>query len=256
VTTSTQTASVEFSPTTVVNPSFETKGEVFPGPNQYQIIHEDNLWGWETTSSDHKVEVWHGGFLRKAGQPGRDPDDGEFYVELNAHEPAALWQEVDTTGVYALTIDFAHGQRSSVNEQISVWVGASAPPNKASKTEVIDWEALGFTRVIKTNSDSVEGWHQYQAVVQLPPDQDKSYVLFETLNGRTSIGNFLGDVKLSAANSLVLNSFDIQLFEVDDINLHDAKITLTNAESNDALGLGGMLPAGLESVTTAENGTI
>jgi hypothetical protein len=256
VTTNELPGSVGYVSSTVMNPSFETKGTTFPDENKYMIIHQDNLYGWETTAYDEKCEVWHGGVFRDDGQPGRDPDDGEYYVELNANEPAALWQQVDTAGVTSLTIDFAHGQRSRSNEQISVWVGASAPPRKTSRSEVIDWPALGFTQVIETSSSALDGWDQYQATVSLPQGQDATYVSFESLNGASTIGNFLDDAKLSAANSLSLGFFDVQLFEVDDINLATAKITLTNAESNDCLGLGGLLPAGLKSTTTLANGAI
>jgi hypothetical protein len=177
---------------------------------------------------------------------------------LRADRQVALWQEVDTTGVTSLAIDFTHVQRQKVSEQISVWVGASAPPQKKSKDDVIDWETLGFTRVLEATSDYVEGWHQYyQMMVQIPIGQEKTYVAFET-NGEFdgSIGNFLDDVKLSAANGVLLSTFDVQLFDADDVNLEEAKLTLTNVEIGDTLGLGGFLQSDLTFMTMVENGAI
>jgi hypothetical protein len=241
---------------TVKNPSFEIG---FTFTNNFKIKGAGAVLGWETTSFDNMVEIWHKGFQRGTGihEHGRDPDDGDYFVELNANEPAALWQEVDTRGVAALTIDFAHGQRSKDTEQISVWVGASMPPKKTNKTDVLNWRDLGFTRVIETSSDSVVGWHQYQAAIDIPLGQNKTYVVFESLDGLARGGNFLDDVKLSGANSVSLDAFDISLSDVDDDNLEEATITLTNADiTSDTLGLGGLLPAGMTSATTVADGKI
>jgi hypothetical protein len=253
VTSNGQSGTAGFLPSTVLNPSFETKGPVFAAENFYMIMHEDNLYGWDTTAYDSKVEVWHAGFQREQSGAGREPDDGEYYVELNANEPAALWQKVNTAGANAVTIGFAHGQRGSTNEQISVWVGNTVPPQKTSNTEQIDWAAQGYTRVVETISNALKDWDQYKATVQIPTGQDETYVLFETLNGLSSYGNFLDDIKLSAASAVSLDSFDIQLFEVDDVNLEEAVITLTNAEAGDTLGFGSLLLAGLKSTTTVAN---
>jgi hypothetical protein len=260
VTTIEKEESIAYVASTVKNPSFElgSDGNNFSGGHKYFQVNENGVWGWETTASDGLIEVWRDDFQRHDAGAGRDAVDGAHFVELNAAEPAALWQEVDTTGVRALAIDFSHGQRSNPNEQMIVWVGTSVPPDKSNSNAVIDWKTLGFTRVIETssNNQAVKGWDHYQTMVALPLDQEKTYVVFESLGGG-SHGNFLDNVKLRGASSVLLNAFEVSLYDADDVNLEEATITLTNADiDGDTLGLGSLLQAGLTSTTQIDVGKI
>src|SRR5699024_756780 len=61
----------------------------------YALLPEDLVPGWKTTASDQLIEIWDESFLGLPALQDGIPD-GKQVAELNATEPGALYQDVNT----------------------------------------------------------------------------------------------------------------------------------------------------------------
>ncbi len=233
---------------TAVNPSFEV------GPNHaagaWAPYQEDLIDGWNTTDSTGYIEIQANNHLGSF-----QAHDGGYYAELNNSEVATLWQAVDTTGMSALSINLQHAQRLVNTEQIRVLIGSTAPPDKSSPSDVEDLLALGFTEVLLTNTDGLFDWTQYSSTVGIPAGQETTYVAFQSagVSASPGAGNLLDSVSLQGVNPIYFSDYGVQIVEDSGI-LHSMKVTLTNAQPEDLLAIGGLLPAGLTTMIDQSGG--
>ena len=90
----------------------------------YNLFDASSVPGWDTTSSDNKIEVWVSGFQ------GVDAYSGRQFAELNATENSALFQDV--SGIAAGSIvgyEFAHRARGAGLDTMSLTITGLGPDN-------------------------------------------------------------------------------------------------------------------------------
>ncbi len=158
----------------IVNESFE---EIVIGPSTYSITHEDNVPGWKTTASDNQIELWSDGFY------GVPASDGNQFVELNANQTAALYQELCISGGSKVQWSVKHRGRSGT-DVAAVKIGAD----------------LASATTVETMSDGTSSWGSYSGVYDVPAGQDTTFFIFEaisTASGSNSVGNFIDDVVIT-----------------------------------------------------------
>jgi gliding motility-associated-like protein len=161
---------------------FENGG--FEIPNQsagtMSMYHENQVPGWETTASDHLLEFWGSGFL---GVPAYE---GNQFVEINATQFAALFQDIPTTPGDTMVWSFAHRARAGI-DVIRVKIGSP-----------------GNTTDHGTFSSPTTEWQIKSGIYVVPPGITISRFEFEAIStgsGSISVGNFIDAVKFSTANA-------------------------------------------------------
>lgn len=75
----------------------------------YSIVDQSFANGWKTTASDGKIEFWANGFN------GVSSYSGNQFVELNANQPATLYQDFAAVPNDTVAISFAHRGRSGTD---------------------------------------------------------------------------------------------------------------------------------------------
>ena len=135
---------------------------------------DDDVNGWNTTASDEEMEFWSAA----AGTPY----EGNQFIELNANEVAAVYQDIPTTPGKKFHWFVAHRGRSGV-DTARVLIGA---PN-GELTEIIQMV------------DDKDTWGTYQGSYLVPDGQTITRFQFEavsTATGSKTIGNFLDGFKV------------------------------------------------------------
>jgi len=135
---------------------------------------DDDVNGWNTTASDEEMEFWSA----EAGTPY----EGNQFIELNANEVAAVYQDIPTTPGKKFHWFVAHRGRSGV-DTARVLIGAP------------DGE---LTEIIQMVDDKDE-WGTYQGSYLVPDGQSITRFQFEavsTATGSKTIGNFLDGFKV------------------------------------------------------------
>jgi hypothetical protein len=145
------------------------------GASTYQIVNANTVPGWQTTATDNMVEIWSAGFL------GVQPYLGNQFMELNANQDAALYQDVLTTPGAIMGISLAHRGRGGVD----VMELLAGPPG-------------GPYQTIQTYSDGL-AWGHYTDYYTVPAGQNTTQFMFQTVscNGGAcgGSGNFLDAVE-------------------------------------------------------------
>lgn len=90
---------------TVVNGSFE-EPRITPGSADFSQVNASLVQGWETTSPDELIEFWTDGF-------GYVPYDGFQFIEINATQPATIFQDVLIVSGSFIYFEFAHRARAN-----------------------------------------------------------------------------------------------------------------------------------------------
>ncbi len=211
---------------------------------------QKNVQGWNTTASDGLIEVWQSGFSGVASY------SGNFHVEFNANQVSTLWQVVDVSGMDAVNISFAHGQRVKNTEQLKLMVGTKAPKKKTSATQVENLVAQGMTEVLRTNTNAIGGWKLYNAVYEVPEGVNKLYFAFQSFGEfqDLSYGNFLDEVRFEGVTRETLDGLQFKLGAGNSMSnvIQAAKVRLLNPEYEDDIDLTTELPDGF---TTQKNYT-
>ena len=142
----------------------------------FKIMNADLVPGWETTNSKNKVELWQSGFQ---GVPSYK---GNQFMELNADEDAALFQEMTTVPGEVIGINLAHRGRGGIDE-MQLLAGPIGGP---------------FT-VVNNYLDGTTAWGFYSEYYTVPPGQTTTVFMFETVscNGGAcgGSGNFLDAIE-------------------------------------------------------------
>lgn len=139
----------------------------------FVITDEDNVPFWDTTATDNGIELW---FENHNSVPAYE---GDQFAELNANEPAALYQDIATVPGASLRWSVAHRGRSGTDTAIF-----SAGPLGAELTPV--------RKMVSPN----DNWIIYSGSMVIPAGQTTTRVQFEAIGGG-STGNFLDGFELS-----------------------------------------------------------
>lgn len=170
----------------LANGSFEqpvvTGVEILPDASQTQT----SKWvpGWLTTASDHRIELWHSGFL---GVPAAH---GAQFAELNANEVSTLYQDLPTTPGAKLYWRLYHRGR------------------QGDDTMALDIGAPGSTAEQRRFTDGNTAWGYYTGTYTVPAGQTLTRFAFRSISaagGNRGIGNFLDGIFFGTAAYVVLN---------------------------------------------------
>ena len=170
--------------TLLLDGGFETP--VIP-KDTYSIMDQSQLPGWQSTATDHKIEIWSTPFN------GVSAYQGNQFVEINANMQEAIYQDVAAvpTGEL-LNFGFAHRGRATV-ESIRFTLtdlGADGIYGTADDTTLFS----------KTYSDGTGAWDYYSnaSESQILTKGNAIRVTFASLTPG-SVGNFLDAVSLTNA---------------------------------------------------------
>ena len=165
--------------------------------------------GWNTTASDNKIEIWRDGFL------GHSSYSGQFFAELNATQPSALYQDVSTTPGEIIRWGFAHKGRVT-NETMQLNVGPAGGPY----TKIGDF------------TDGPAAWRYYTGEYLVPAGQTLTRFLFSATDGNSS-ANLL-DAATFEALIEYKDSIVVVVHDQPELNLKDSSICAGDSVQLDA----------------------
>lgn len=173
---------------TTINHSFEVPAHADPNANLDVPSQPSQhiVPGWRTTASDNRIEFWP-----TPNYEGVPAYDGNQFVELNAEEVAALYQDYATPQPTTFTYKFAHRGRMGTD---TCKLLAGSPNDQNNYAEV--------TTATTPNT----GWTVYTGTYTSPPGQLVTRFIFQsasTHNGDDSVGNFLDAIEFTADNGIV-----------------------------------------------------
>lgn len=183
----------------LVNGDFEVALPVAPATNYYWGDFQDASQnqvpgiGWLTTQSNHAIEYWIGDPL-VAGGNGPDAFDGKTFVELNASQVGALYQDVATVPGTAIVWSLAHRGRSGV-DTMTVKIGDPAVLTSLGSP-------TGALKQGPDFSDGTSAWGVHTGVYVVPANQVLTRFWFESVTsvGGASYGNFLDGISFTPYN--------------------------------------------------------
>jgi len=175
-------ASDLFCANTVVNGSFEQPVIGDEPPNHVRswaggkivTYYDSDVNGWETTATDHEIEFWR--------DDAGTPFEGRQFIELNANQVAAVYQDIPTIPGKRFNWFVAHRGRSGV-DTARVLIG---PPG-------------GPLSEVKQMVDDNDRWGTYLGSYAVPANQTVTRLQFEavsTASGNDTMGNFLDGFKV------------------------------------------------------------
>ncbi|MEU6074065.1 Ig-like domain-containing protein [Micromonospora sp. NPDC047074] len=178
--TVTVTVACDPTPVTLLNGSFETPPVATIDHNIPDATTNPSV-GWRTTASDRMLEFW------RSGAGGVPAAHGQQFAELNAHEPATLYQDLPTVPGTRMTWSLYHRGRLGT-DVMQVLIGA--PGATVAQTPI------GATS--PNISDGNTAWGYYTGVYVVPPGQTTTRFAFQSVSaagGDPNYGNFLDGVE-------------------------------------------------------------
>jgi len=183
------TALVPAARATLINSSLLNSGFESPviGKKTYSIMNESSVPGWDTTATDHMIEIWSTGFN------GVSAYEGNQFAELDANQQATLFEDV--SGIAAnmkLDFSFAHRGRAAVESMRFTITDLGADGLMGTKDDT--------TLFSKIYSDGTSAWGYYTSASekQILSTGNTIRVSFDSLTPG-SVGNFLDAVDLNVA---------------------------------------------------------
>ncbi len=162
---------------TVCDNPMENGGAEDPVINQnWTLVHENNMPGWSTTSTDGRIEIWTSGFQNVIAQ------EGIQFMELNATQVAALYQELCLEPGSTVQWSVWHRGRQGV-DVANVKIGAT----------------VETATLLETMTDGKTEWGYYSGLYTVPDGQETTVVVFESVSaagGNQSIGNFIDNFEI------------------------------------------------------------
>jgi gliding motility-associated-like protein len=162
--------------TNFCNTDFESPTATGAFPN---LINENLVPCWDTTSTDGIIEIWPPGF------EGVLAYSGNQLIELNGNTPGTLFQDFSVLPGTALTISFAHRGRQG-NDVVGVEIGPLGGP----------YVSLG------TFTDNNTAWVLHTVNYVVPTTGGNNYTLrfvsISSAGGSPSIGNLLDSISISS----------------------------------------------------------
>lgn len=131
--------------------------------------------GWQTSSADQLIEIWHDGYL------GVPSPAGSQFVELDATSPDTLWQERALLPGQLMYWSFLHHGRNDI-ESVELRIG---PPDAEVSQGVF--------------SSPEDAWYPYRGLYRVGDDE---VVTRFALSSRTGIaeGNLIDSVVFAPVN--------------------------------------------------------
>ena len=172
-------------PLALVNGGFEDPASI----DEFGIIVQEQVPGWDTTESDGRIEIWQSGFRSVPAAAG------EQFSELAANEPSELYQDLTTVPGTLLGYSVSHRGRDGV-DTMQIQIG---PPGAAPN----------FTRDVTTGNTA---WQQVLGTYEVPAGQSQTRFGFAALSSASSLisaGNFLDGVTFGAARCSVTLSKEL-----------------------------------------------
>lgn len=199
-----------------VNPSFESPNIGTPETDVCDSANPNcglpmSMTGWVTTEADHQIEVWRGTTnsgiaTTSVGSPGNfAAADGNQFIELNANDVGALYQDFSTPYPTTFTVKFSHRGRGGqlgvgaggTYDTARVYAGSSAVGNTLA-------HIITLTPLI-TVTDNNASWGTYTTTYTVPLGQTTTRFAFAavaTASGSSAAGNFLDNIQFTANNSI------------------------------------------------------
>lgn len=200
-------------PINIVNGGFEQP--VMTG--EFTNYNQNRVDGWRTTAKDGLIEYWKSGFNKVTSA------EGEQFVELNATEVSALYQDIATTPGQTIKWSLAHRGRQGTD----VMKVLAGPP--------------GGTMVQQgpNISDGTTAWGKYSGVYTIPAGQTTTRFQFEAVSstGGASIGNFLDDIKFGNSPCLSVDKSVTNISGNNPAQVGDTleyQVDVTNSGGSDA----------------------
>ena len=204
--------------------------------------------GWHTTEPDRLIEYW------PTGGSAVPAEQGTNFVELNANEAGALYQDIATQPGTSIAWSLAHRGRDIVNV-MAVRIG-----NAVGATD--DYATHGGGGLIQQGdglSDGPTAWGIHTGIYRVPAGQTLTRFWFEAVVPNSgSYGNFLDDISFAPVGCSVptptfnppsLNptpdGFTVQLTNYDPTNY--------NWSATTSSGVVSISPTGLITVSGAPN---
>lgn len=144
-------------------------------PKRYTQKHEDQVPGWQTTASDHKIEIWKSGFNSVPSAHGTQ------FAELNATQVSTLFQELCLEPGSVIEWSIYHRGRSGV-DVAKIKMGSS----------------LSSAVTQATMTDGNTAWGYYTGTYTVPLGQYTTFFALESVSstGSNSYGNFIDGFKV------------------------------------------------------------
>ncbi|MFC7337920.1 PEP-CTERM sorting domain-containing protein [Haloferula chungangensis] len=189
---------------TLINGSFE-----FPGiaDDSFDRVHEEDVVGWETSDSSGNIEVWRELYRNVPAYRGNQ------FVEINATENAALFQDVNITEFGAVNYGFAHRGRegTDVMRVDIIYAGPNGvidTPDSNMVNLMTNTIVLGGDDLIIVDgslsanqySATENAWEQHSISALFNADSNSvgiyrfSYAAVSSSNNNPGEGNFIDDV--------------------------------------------------------------
>jgi len=185
----------------LINGNFEaTLPDLKPNDNRYWNTYstdEVQGVGWRTTHPGNRIEFWAGDPLAGEDSPyGAVAFDGNTYVELNADEPSALYQDVATVPGASIVWKLAHRARpdNSADDLNTMVVKIGTPAEITTLGGGTDSLQQG-----PEITDGTYSWGVYTGIYVVPAGQTLTRFWFESLGGG-SYGNFLDGISFMPYN--------------------------------------------------------
>ncbi|MCA9196168.1 MAG: hypothetical protein KDA87_01475 [Planctomycetales bacterium] len=138
---------------------------------------DEDVPGWHTTATDHKIELWQSGFSGVTAAEGRQ------FAELNAEQQSTLYQIIDVHPNSTLAFEFFHRGRSGTDTM------------QVTAMDVASGEVL----FAKQYHSPASEWSFYEEALAVPNNATSVQLSFEavaTASGNTTVGNLLDGVRL------------------------------------------------------------
>jgi RNA polymerase sigma factor (sigma-70 family) len=175
---------------------FETP-PVDPGAGKFQ---SSSTTAWNTTEPDQLIEFWRNGDGIAGANGGLEmtAESGEQWVELNANEASALYQDVQTLPGHEMRWTVWHRARAldgrdpaATTDTMAVQIGAAGASFTPDSSTTI--------------ADSASKWVEHTGVYIVPAGQTSTrfqFIAISTASGNNSVGNFLDNISFSTVPCL------------------------------------------------------
>lgn len=175
---------VDFNYVQIHNKLLNTDFEEPPINADYEFINQSEVPGWYTTASDKMIEFGIGPAHNISG-----PAKGKQFVELNANEPAKLYQLVAYEPGTLLRWRLHHAGRLGIDE-MRLSIGNPKLPE-----------------TIQDIKSDLGSWTLHRGSYIVPDDQFVTYFGFEALSssdGNLSKGNLLDNIHFAEPSNLII----------------------------------------------------
>ncbi|WP_271000815.1 immunoglobulin-like domain-containing protein [Listeria seeligeri] len=170
------------------NGSFEEP--VISSSRHYQIFNSSQVPGWQTTDSQNRIEFQSNGFLESTSNQAQYAQSGNQWVELNAYENAALYQDVPTTPGTTMHWQVYHKGREGVD------------------VSIVEFGSPGETLIEQSEmSDGNTEWGLYTGTYTIPEGQTTTRFQFRAISstgGDPGLGNYLDNIQFATPSVLEL----------------------------------------------------